>query len=107
MALIEVNHKTLRDVASAITTYCSAQDKEMKSADTEIKSMLTSDWLGQDAQEFGGKWEGVDENDSTAVKFRDSMKNFGENLTACANEYEKVQGDVYNKANGLPKYLYW
>ena len=107
MAQIEVNHKTLRDIASAITTYCAAQDREMSSADTEIKSMLTSDWTGLDAQEFGGKWEGVDADDSTAVKFRKSLKSYGEALTACANEYQSAQEDAYNKANRLPKVLYW
>ena len=61
MAIIEVNHKTLRDVADAITTYCDAQDREMRSADREIKSMLSSDWVGTDARQFGAKWEGVDE----------------------------------------------
>ena len=107
MATIEVNHRTLRDVASAITAYCSAQDREMRSADAEIKSMLSSEWGGLDAQQFGGKWEGVDENGSTAVKFRESLKKFGENLTACANEYQTAQEDTYNAANWLPKYLYW
>ncbi|CDX04950.1 Type VII secretion system ESAT-6-like [Desulfitobacterium hafniense] len=107
MALIEVNHKVLRDVAAAITTYCSAQDKEMRAADSDIKSILSSDWIGLDAQEFGRKWEGVDANDSTTVKFRESLKSFGESLTACANEYQSAQEDAYNAANRLPKYLYW
>lgn len=107
MAYIEVNHKILRDVATAITTYCSAQDSEMRLADTEIKSMLTTDWLGLDAQEFGRKWEGIDDNNSTAVRMSESLKNFGENLSACANEYQAAQEDAYNMANWLPKYLYW
>lgn len=107
MAMIEVNHKVLRDVASAITTYCTAQDREMSSADTEIKSMLTSDWLGPDALEFGKTWENVDSNDSTTVKFRETLKNFGESIATCASEYENAQGDAYNTANRLPKYLYW
>jgi hypothetical protein len=107
MAYIEVNHKILRDVAEAITAYCTAQDKEMRSADSAIKSMLTSDWLGPDAQEFGRKWEGVDDKNSMANNTRESLKKFGENLTACANEYQAAQEDAYNEANRLPKYLYW
>ncbi|MDR1157514.1 MAG: hypothetical protein LBK75_04310 [Oscillospiraceae bacterium] len=107
MALLKVNHKTLRDVASAVAAYCAVQDREMRSADADMKSVLTSDWLGLDAQEFGHKWEDVDANDSTTVKFRESLKNFGENLTACANEYESAQADAYNAAHRLPKYLYW
>ena len=107
MAIIEVNHRTLRDVASAITTYCSTQDKEMKSADADIKSMLSTGWQGLDAQEFGRKWEGVNNSDSAAVKFRESLKNFGDGLTACANEYEKAQADSYNEANHLPKLFTW
>jgi uncharacterized protein YukE len=107
MAKIEVNHKTLREVASAISSYCSVQDREMRSADAEVKSMLSTEWLGLDAQQFGAKWEGVDENGSTSVKFRESLKNFAENLTACADEYQTAQEDAYNAASGLPKYLYW
>lgn len=107
MAVIEVNHKVLREVASAIDTYCTAQDREMKSADTDIKSMLKTDWMGSDAQEFGTKWEDVDGRDSTSTKFKDSLKNFGESLNACANAYQTAQEDSYNEANRLPKYLYW
>jgi hypothetical protein len=107
MAVIEVNHKVLRDVAEAVTAYCNAQDREMRSADSDVKSMLFSDWLGLDAQEFGRKWEGVDDTDSVAVKFRESLKKFGESLTACANTYQTAQEDAYNEANRLPKWLYW
>ncbi len=107
MASIEVNHKVLRDVAGAITEYCSVQDREMRSADSEIKGMLTADWIGLDAQTFGGKWEGVDAADSTTVKFRESLKKFGEALTACANAYQSAQETAYNAASRLPKHLYW
>ena len=107
MALIEVNHRILREVSSAITTYCTKQDSEMRIADQDIKYMLSSGWLGPDAQEFGGKWEDVDSNDSTTVKFRESLKNFAESITACANEYQNAQIDAYTLANLLPKNLHW
>jgi hypothetical protein len=107
MALIEVNHKSLRDVATAINAYCAAQDKEMIVADTSVKEMLASDWLGTDAQTFGQKWGEIVADDSTTVKFRKSLKAFGEGLVASANEYKKAQQDSYNAANWLPKYLYW
>lgn len=104
---IEVNHKTLREVANAINAYCAAQDREMKSADSEIKSMLKSDWIGLDAQEFGLKWEGIDEKNSTSSKFKNSLKNFSEVLNSCADVYQRTQEDSYNEANRLPKWLYW
>ena len=107
MATIEVNHKVLRDVASAVSTYCDEQNREMQAADEEIKSLLSSGWLGADAQQFGSKWEGVDDNDSTAVKFRDSLKSFGETLTSCANGYQKAQEDTYNAALGLFRPFFW
>jgi len=103
MNTIEVNHRALREVAEAITTYCSKQDSEMHSADAHIKTMLANDWIGLDAEEFGHKWEGVDDSDSTAIKFRESLRGFGECLVACADEYEKAQADAYNEANRLPK----
>lgn len=107
MATIEVNHKTLRDVADAVASFCAVQDKEMHVADAEIKSMLLVDWIGADAQQFGVKWETIDENGTATVKFRESLRKFSENLFACANEYQKAQEDIYNLANRLPKYLYW
>jgi len=107
MAVVEVNHRVLRDVAEAVTNYCAAQDREMRAADNDVKSMLASDWLGYDAQEFGRKWESVDDSSSTSVKFRESLKNFGESLGACAKEYQTAQEDTYNEADRLPKYLYW
>ena len=105
MATIEVNHKTLRDVASAVTAYCAVQDREMRGADAELKQMLY-EWVGMDAQEFGRKWEGVDENGSTAVKFRESLNRYAEGITACANAYQDAQEDTYNTAEWL-KYFFW
>jgi len=99
--LIDVNHRILRNVAADINTYCTAQNREMRKADTEIKVMLKSGWLGQDALEFGRKWDGVNKNDSTAVKFRESLKNYAEALEACANEYQSAQADAVNSAGLL------
>ena len=107
MAVIEVNHKILRNVAAEINTYCTSQDREMRLADNNIKSMLLVDWVGDDAMEFRNKWEDIDSSDSTAVKFRESLKKFGEGLEACANEYQTAQEDSYSEADRLPKYLYW
>ena len=107
MAPIEVNHSVLREVAQAVEDYCGAQDREMRRADEDVKAMLSSDWLGADARDFGGRWEGVDGSGSTAVKLRDSWQRFGEGLTACANEYAAAQAEVYNAASRLPKFLYW
>ncbi|MCL2082888.1 MAG: WXG100 family type VII secretion target [Oscillospiraceae bacterium] len=107
MALIEVNHSDLREVASAITKYCSAQKKEMNSVKSDIKDMLASGWKGPDAVGFGQKWDDVDSGDSTSVKFRESLKAFGEALDACAKEYESAQSKTYTAASWLPKYLVW
>ena len=101
MANFEVDHSHLREVAAAVNTYCTTQDSQMRSADTEIKSMLTADWLGLDAQEFGKKWEAVDDSNSTAVKFREYLKNFADNLVSCANIYEGAQSQNYNDAKWL------
>ena len=96
--LIDVNHKTLQDVAVAINTYCTAQDREMKIADTEVRALLTSGWIGPDAREFGHNWDGVNQSDSTAVKFREYLEFYADCLVACANEYKAAQEDVVNAA---------
>lgn len=107
MAFIEVDHRKLREAAEAITAYCSVQDQEMRSADEAVKSMLSSGWTGADAREFGHSWEGVNDKQSTAVKFRESLEQYAECLSACADAYQNAQADSYNEANRLPKYIYW
>lgn len=107
MAVIEVNHKTLRNVAKAIDNYCDEQNREMRSADSAVKQMLSSGWTGADAYTFSDKWESVDDSSSTTVKLRDSLKKYSEGLTACANEYQNAQEEAYNEANRLPKWIYW
>ena len=99
--LIEVNHRTLRNVAADINTYCSAQNREMRRADTEVKAMLTSGWIGQDAREFSNKWKDVNGRGSTAVKFHESLKNYAEALVACADLYQTAQADTVNAAGLL------
>jgi len=101
MAVIEVNHKSLREVATAITSYCTKQDMEMREANNEVRSMLDSGFQGRDAADYERKWALVNANDSTAVKFRESLKNFGESLVACANEYENAQVESVNAAGFL------
>jgi len=105
MAAIEVNYKDLRELADAITAYCAVHDAQMAKMDTEVKSMLTPGaavgWLGPDAQEFGKKWTGVNDKNSTAARLRDSLSEFGEKLAHCAGEYQKIQELVAEMANRL------
>lgn len=103
MAYIEVNHSTLNKVAEAIDTYCTAQDKEMRSAKSAVSAMLSSDWQGTDATEFGKKWSDVEASGSVTVQLKDSLKNFGNSLRACAKEYKTAQEDSYNEASRLPR----
>ena len=107
MALIQVDHHTLREVSAAITDYCAAQDRQMRSADSSVKSMLNTSWSGFDAHYFSVKWEAVDAKDSTAVKFRDQLSNFASALKASADVYQRAQEDVYDGAAALPRYIRW
>jgi hypothetical protein len=103
MAYIEVDHSVLTEVAENIHSYCFSQDFQMRIADSEVKNMLVSDWIGADAQAFGGKWEAVDNKDSVAIKFRDSLKNYADCISACAKLYKTAQADSFNDANRLPR----
>ena len=107
MAVIQVNHQQLRDAAQAISDYCDAQDREMRSAKSEIRTLLDNDWIGQDAIAFSAKWEGVDGRESVTVTLRDSLKNLSEGLSECAKAYQRAQAEVYSAADRLPKYLIW
>lgn len=104
MAVIEVNHQVLREVAQEIDSYCTTQDTQMRIADEQIKAMLASDWTGEDAQAFRLKWDGVDAKDSVTVTFRKSLKSFSEALYASANKYQRAQEDSYTEASRLPRW---
>lgn len=103
MALIEINHRAMLEVADAIDEYCESQDKEMKSADASMKTMFLNYFVGDDARALNEKWNGVSENGSVAVQFKDSLINFGKCLKACAKEYQTAQEDSYNQAAHLPR----
>lgn len=103
MASIEVNHQKLRDAAAAIRDYCTHQERQMRRADSEVKAMLTADWTGTDAMEFGGRWEAVDAPDSAAVKFKKSLETYSDTLDACADAYQRAQEDAYDLASRLPR----
>ena len=104
MALIEVNHQALRNMARAIDTYCEEQDKQMRTADTAVKDMLSSHWIGPDAMEFGKNWEAVDTSGSTVYKLREALRKYGDSLDTCASIYQKAQEDVYNLSCTLPRF---
>ena len=107
MAKIEVNHQTLRTVADEFDKYCTEQDKQMRKADIEINALMRLGYSGPDAEAFVAKWENVNTPDSTAIKFRNDLKNFADSLRAAAEVYRSAQVDAYNEASRLPKYLYW
>ena len=102
---IQVNHRVLREVAAEINAYCDFQDREMHAAKTAISSMLAGDWRGLDAQEFSRQWAGVNDRDSTAVKFRESLRNYATSLSICADLYQSTQADVVNSAGLLMRLM--
>lgn len=104
MAVIEVNHKVLREVAQDIEEYCATQDAQMSKADQAIKDMFIADWTGEDAREFRNKWQAVDAKGSITITFRDSLLAFSKSLKACATEYQNAQADSYTEASRLPKW---
>lgn len=104
MARIEVNHQTLRNVASAISSYCSEQEKQMKIADQSVKALTSSYWSGFDAEAYADKWKGVNTDGSAAYQFKKSLENFASILNACAESYRSAQEKTYNAACRLPKF---
>ncbi len=107
MALIKVNHQTIRQIASDIDKYCQTQDKEMRTADSAVKAFLSANWSGMDADAFSGRWEDVDGSNSIAVRFKQNLKNYADALRSSADAYQTAQEDSYNEASWLPKYLAW
>jgi uncharacterized protein YukE len=106
MSAIQMNFNTLRRVAKAIDEYCSYQDAQMRQADFDIKSMLSTDWLGDDATAFSRNWEGVNSDNSEAVKFRNSLLKYCELLAVSANEYRTAQKSAQNEATRLQASLF-
>ena len=46
MAVIEVNHQALRNLAGAIEDYCESFYNEMRRADTGVQEMMAGGWVG-------------------------------------------------------------
>ncbi|MCL1794238.1 MAG: hypothetical protein FWG34_10235 [Oscillospiraceae bacterium] len=101
MAAIEVNLKTLGAVREGIENYCACQDDQMRLADLAVQAMLSSDWIGTDAAAFAAKWADANNEGSQAAKFRKSLLEFGENLAACAREYQTAQSNAIDAAAAL------
>ena len=97
MSAIAVNTKALSDVTQGTKNYCSYQNDQMRQADSAVKAMLSSDWLGDDAKEFDQKWAGVCDKGSEAAKLRDSLLAFGELLADCIAEYRAAQETAINE----------
>jgi hypothetical protein len=104
---IEDCNLSCRNTASAIENYCAQQDKEMRGADAEIKSLLSNGWTGEDARAFGQKWEAVDANDSAAIRLRNALAEYGKFLTNAASKYQAAQEETYNDANLLSRLAWW
>lgn len=104
MALIEVNHRILNNIADSIDAYCEEQDTEIKKADAAIATMFLNGWKGSDARAFAEKWLEMDNDGSVTEQFKKSLRNYGECLRACAKEYSKAQADSYNAARKLPRW---
>ena len=107
MAKIAINHQALRDFASEITAYCDEQDRQMRAADSEMKALFSRGYQGADALALKEKWDAANAPDSTATRFRESLKNYAAALNEAGETYRSAQESVYNSANRLPRYLYW
>lgn len=103
MALIEVNHQELRDVADAADEYCRQQESNMNKADAIVGLLLAVGWRGADADELKRKWSDVNSVGSASAQFRESIEYFGECLRSCAKEYQNAQADSYSEAYRLPR----
>lgn len=104
MARIEVNHATLRKVAQDITSYCDAQDAQMRRANQSVKALTTTYWVGLDSEAFDKKWAEIDGDSSVAHRFREALKGYAANLNACADAYREAQAKAYSAACRLPKH---
>lgn len=98
MALIEVNHQALRNLAGRIDSYCQFQDQQTNQAKTAVAGMLGTDWVGLDAGAFGAQWESVDGPGSVTTRFREGLQDYADALRGCAGVYESAQAEIYNLA---------
>lgn len=98
MALIEVNHRILLNLAAAIDDYCKEQDTQFRTADAAVNNMLQHDYIGPDAMAFGAQWEKIDTEESDLIRFRESLKNYSGALRSCAKIYKDAQKRLYNRA---------
>lgn len=97
MPNIEVNHGDLKKTAEEIRSYLEVQDQQMLMAKSAMNGLL-AEWQGEDAMKIGTQWEKVNDIDSSAIRFRKSLRNYADAIEQCANEYKNAQIKVLNKA---------
>lgn len=96
MAVIEVNHESIRNMANCIDEYCTMQKQTMNNLNQTVEATLLSEWTGQDAAEYGNKWSELDNSQSTTEIFRRSLEAYADALRACADKYKQTQAEIYN-----------
>lgn len=96
MALIEVNHQSIRNMADKIDEYCNLQTQQMNTLSKTVEATLLSKWTGPDADAYWQKWSEMDNSDSTAEVFRRNLDAYADALRACADKYQQAQAEIYN-----------
>ena len=96
MAVIEVNHESIRNMASRIEDYCTTQRETMNSLNETVENTLMSAWTGLDAAEYGMKWSEMDNSGATVEKFRRNLESYADALRASADKYKQTQAEIYN-----------
>lgn len=104
MAYLEVNHQLLREMADAIDSCRETQKQQMRQADTAVKGVLGTGWVGEDAAAFGVQWAEADGTGSTAGRLDQSLENFADAIRGCAAGYQTAQEDICNRAYLLPRW---
>lgn len=98
MESIKVTPENLRAQAAKVDQEADNYYREYKGLLTDVSTLTTSDWKGEDATEFQNK---VNNFEPDFNKMKELMNEYANFLRQAADNYDNTQDNVLNAVNSL------
>ncbi len=99
---IEVNHSYIGNAAKEFDNYVNVINRNMKSANDVVYSLVKKDWKHADAVAFQSKWAEQERGDSVTEKMKSSLRSQANMLRYAENQYKDAQSKAIGRS-----YILW